>query len=62
MTEADITAQTPDALRAKAIQNALDLIDENSSLSNILVQGIHRILGSAQRQAQELETSARPRP
>jgi hypothetical protein len=62
MTEADITAQTPDALRAKAIQNALDLIDENSNLSNILVQGIHRILGSAQRQAQELETSARPRP
>jgi hypothetical protein len=56
MTEANITADTPDALRARAIQNALDLIDENESLSNILVQGIHRILGSAQRRASELET------
>jgi hypothetical protein len=55
MTEADITAETPDALRARAIQTALDLIDENQSFSNILVEGIQRILGSAHRQASELE-------
>jgi hypothetical protein len=55
MSDANTEVHNPAELRSTAIQHALNLIKENENLSNILVQGIHHILSSAQQQATEIE-------